>query len=246
MSNAINDWKKSIFGQKGQKGSKKEKPRSTPKGLVGASKLISEFIERNMNTEFINRILKELQQENHQSISDLFTAKNACYHQLYIVYNIVVDQSPQDSGSSDILRSSKQRSGYLLGERKCLFCTKIDMQENLIEAGIKYATKKNVNVSHANETTTKWRYMSLALGKTETEIKFSIEDLGSNEIFYHRLCLTEFLNDFNALTESESKSEQDEIKKRIAWCKAVALCKVIDFIYEKYRQEPGSPFSVKP
>ena len=120
------------------------------------------------------------------------------------------------------------------------------MQENLIEAGIKYATKKNVNVSHANETTTKWRYMSLALGETEIEIKFFIEDLGSNEIFYHRLCLTEFHNDFNALTESESKSEQDEIKKRIAWCKAVALCKVIDFIYEKYRQEPGSPFSVKP
>ena len=86
MSNAINDWKKSISGQKGQKRSKKEKPRSTPKGLVGASKLISEFIERNMNTEFINRILKELQQENHQSISDLFTAKNACYHDSCILY----------------------------------------------------------------------------------------------------------------------------------------------------------------
>ena len=39
---------------------------------------------------------------------------------------IVVDQSPQDSGSSDKLRSSKRRSGDLPGEPKCLFCTKID------------------------------------------------------------------------------------------------------------------------
>ena len=52
-------------------------------------------------------------------------------------------------------------------------------------------------------------------------------------------------NDFNALTESESKSEQDKIKKRIAWCEAAALYKVIDFIYEKDREEPGSSFSVK-
>ena len=65
MSNAINDWKKCIFCQKGQKGSKKEKSRSTPEGLVGERKLIFEFIERNINTEFINRISKELQQENH-------------------------------------------------------------------------------------------------------------------------------------------------------------------------------------
>ena len=65
MSNAVNGWKKYIFYQKGQKGSKKEKPRSTLEGLVGASKLISAFIERNINSEFINRISKELQQENH-------------------------------------------------------------------------------------------------------------------------------------------------------------------------------------
>ena len=47
MSNTINDWKKCIFCQKRQKGSKKEKPRLAPEGLAGASKLISEFIERN-------------------------------------------------------------------------------------------------------------------------------------------------------------------------------------------------------
>ena len=63
--------------------------------------------------------------------------------------NIVADQSPQDSGSSDNLRSNKQRSRDLL-----VCCTKIDTQENLIEAGIKYATKKKVNASHANEATT--------------------------------------------------------------------------------------------
>ena len=54
----------------------------------------------------------------------------------------------------------------MLGELKCLFCTKIDTQEILIEAGIKYATKKKVNVSHANKATTKWSNMVLALGKT--------------------------------------------------------------------------------
>ena len=131
MSNAINGWKKCIFCQKGQKGSKIEKPRSTPEDPVGAKKLISEFIERNMNTEFINRISNELQEENHQPISDMFIAKNACYHHSCILgprhkLKIVVDQSPQDSGSSDKLRSSKRRSGDLPGEPKCLFCTKID------------------------------------------------------------------------------------------------------------------------
>ena len=87
--------------------------------------------------------------------------------------------------------------------------------------------------------------MALALGKIEIASKLSIGDLASSEIFYHRSCLTEFHNDCNALTESESKSEQDEIKKRIAWCEAAALCKVIRFIYEKDREERGSSFSVK-
>ena len=121
MPNEINDWKKCILCQKGQKASKKEKLCSTPEGLVGASKLISGFIERNINTEFINRISKELHQENHQYISDLFTAKNACYHDSCILdqdhkLKIVGDQSPQDSGSNDNLRSSKRRSGDLLDE----------------------------------------------------------------------------------------------------------------------------------
>ena len=91
----------------------------------------------------------------------------------------------------------------LLGELKCLFCTKIDTQENLIEAGTKYATKKKVNVSHANETTIKWHYMALALSKTEIASKLSLGDLASNELFYYRSCLTEFHNDFNVLTECE-------------------------------------------
>ena len=160
MSNAINDWKKCIFCQKGQKGSKKEKPRATSEDLAGASKFISEFIKFIISTEFINRISKELQQENHQSISDLFTARNACYHHSCILdqrhkLKIVADQFPQDSESSENLRSSKGRSGNLLGELKCLFSTKIDTQENLIAVGIKYVTKKKVNVSHANERSTK-------------------------------------------------------------------------------------------
>ena len=87
--------------------------------------------------------------------------------------------------------------------------------------------------------------MALALGKIEIASKLSIGDLASSEIFYHRSCFTEFHNDCNALTESESKSEQDEIKKRIAWCEAATLCKVINFICEKDRDEPGSSFSVK-
>ena len=84
--------------------------------------------------------------------------------------------------------------------------------------------------------------MALAQGKTEIASKLSIADLASNEIFYHRSCLTEFRNDFNALTKSEPNSGQDEIKKPVAWCEAAALCKVIDFIYEKDRVEPESSF----
>ena len=79
-----------------------------------------------------------------------------------------------------------------------MFYTKIGTQENLIETGIKYATKKKVNVSHAKETTTKCRDKALALGKTETASKLSIGDLASNETFYHRSCFTEFQNDCNA------------------------------------------------
>ena len=82
MLNAINDWKKFIFCQKG----KNEKHCPTPEGLAGASELIFEFIERSTNTEFIKRISRELQQKNHQSISDLFTGKNACYHHSCILY----------------------------------------------------------------------------------------------------------------------------------------------------------------
>ena len=156
MLNAINDWKKFIFCQKG----KNEKHCPTPEGLAGASELIFEFIERNTNTEFIKRISKELQQKNHQSISDLFTGKNACYHHSYILdqrhkLKIVADQFPQNSGSSENLRSSKSRSSNLLDEVKCLFSTNIDTQENLIAVGIKCVTKKKVNVSHANERSTK-------------------------------------------------------------------------------------------
>ena len=87
--------------------------------------------------------------------------------------------------------------------------------------------------------------MALALGKTEIVNKLSILDLASNEIFYHQSRLTEVHNDFNALTESESKLEQDKIKKRIAWCEAAAFFKVIDFIYEKKQEEPASSFSLE-
>ena len=81
--------------------------------------------------------------------------------------------------------------------------------------------------------------MALVLGKTEIVNKLSILDLASNEIFYHQSRLTEVHNDFDALTESESKLEQDKIKKHIAWCEAAALCKVIDFIYEKKQEDQG-------
>ena len=156
MLNAINDWKKFIFCQKG----KNEKHCPTPEGLAGASELIFEFIERSTNTEFIKRISRELQQKNHRSISDLFTGKNACYHHSYILdqrhkLKIIADQFPQNSGSSENLRSSKSRSSNLLDELKCLFSTNIDTQENLIAVGIKCVTKKKVNVSHANERSTK-------------------------------------------------------------------------------------------
>ena len=87
--------------------------------------------------------------------------------------------------------------------------------------------------------------MVLVVGKTEIVSKLSIRDLASNQIFYRRSSLREFHNDLNALTESESKLEQDETKKRIAWCEATALCKVIDFICEEDREKPGSTFSVK-
>ena len=58
--------------------------------------------------------------------------------------------------------------------------------------------------------------MALVVGKTEIVSKLSIRDLASNQIFYRRSSLREFHNDLNALTERESKLEQDETKKRIA------------------------------
>ena len=245
MSTGIYDWRKCIFCQKGRKGTKKETTRSTPEGLDGASKLITEFIERNINTEFVARISKELEQENHQSVLDLFQVKNACYHHSCVLeQRHTLGKTHADSERTDsAVRTSKRRSGDLLGELTCLFCSKGETEEKLSEAGIKYATKKKVNISHANETAIKWRDMALALGKTEISSALSVGDLASNEIFYHRTCLTEFHNDFKVLTVS--KSDLDESKQRKAWCESSALYKVIDFIYEKDREEPGSSFSVK-
>ena len=149
---------RNVFSVK--KGKKVAKKRSHAQRLKAwfeqASSSLNSLKGTSTSTEFTNRISKELQQGNHQSISDLFTAKNACYHHICILdqrhkLKIVTDQSPQDSGSGDNLRSNKQRSGDLLGELKCLFCNKIDTQENLIEASIKYATKKKVNVSHVHQ-----------------------------------------------------------------------------------------------
>ena len=105
--------------KKGKKVAKKRSHAQRLKAWLEQASSSLNFIERNINSEFINRISKELQQENHQSISDLFTAKNVCYHHSFILDQrhkpkIVADQSPQDSGSSDNLRSNKQRSRDLL------------------------------------------------------------------------------------------------------------------------------------
>ena len=240
------DWKKCFICQKSRKGTNKEKVRSTTEGLQGIGAVIQKLIDNNEIDIVVSRLIEEV---NDASITNVLLENEACYHHTCILqYNKKEKEcnkkdSSQGSENENVPRTSKRISvERRLGELKCLFCSNEDTFENLCEAGTRHATKRKADGTHAQEKAKKWREMALTLGNEDIAQKLAVGDLASNELFYHNECLTEFHNIYNkTLKESDTVSETNRVK----WCEASALSKVINSIYEKDRENPGSSFSVK-
>ena len=85
-----------------------------------------------------------------------------------------------------------------IGTAVCLFCNQADKKENLCPAGEKHSSALVPNVEHVTKLTQTWKNMALQLGELDIHSKLSIGDVRSNELYYHKLHLTQFHNRYQA------------------------------------------------
>ena len=110
----------------------------------------------------------------------------------------------------------------VLGEYKCFFCRVADDVSNLCAVWIQHATPKNINEEK------NWVFSDnlwWQASKHQESRVLSFPSLGSTvteEINYHRLCLTGFYNRYQALVTAKVKEQLfDSYKTGLCFCKIV-------------------------
>ena len=101
-----------------------------------------------------------------------------------------------------------------------------DEPENLHAAGAYHATKKDVDSRHNEELTEKWRTMAVKFGNNSLLSLLSRGDLAANEIYYHRNCYIEMVNECNRCDRLNNSENVDR-----NWKKARGFDKVINYIF---------------
>ena len=67
----------------------------------------------------------------------------------------------------------------------------------------------------------------------------SAGDLATNELYYHRDCYKELVNEYNRKSADNSSKETDD-----SWIKATAFSTLVDYILLEEEANPGSVFKV--
>ena len=112
-----------------------------------------------------------------------------------------------------------------MNDLKCLFCLKIDADENLTAAGTMHAKKKKTVPTHVRQFTETIKEKALKMDKTRILAHLAIGDVKTNQVYYHKGCLTSFNNEYvSAIRREKRMTNEDsdyDLKKEIAFRRIV-------------------------
>ena len=218
--------------------------RSTDQGtntLVERLKTFWELGELNLNWQYIATL-----ENGEPNFRDSFSRNNAKYHHncasKYSTQklNRILHRREKEKGKTKTAtstRSSQEKRQF--ATIYCAICNNEDTSENLHAAGSFHATNKDVNRTHNEELTRKWKEMALTVGNTSLLNLLSSGDLASNEIYYHSRCYKDMQNEYKSIN-SINASENMEKK----WIKAQVLDEIVRYVIETEHSVPGSTFIV--
>ena len=152
------------------------------------------------------------------------------------------DQMPADEESGPSKRTRRDGEIIKLGERKCLFCLKLDEEEFMCAAGTLHATADKLDENHLKKITTQLKAQALKLNKSHILEKLATGDVKTNEIWYHTVCYKGFINSYNALLRLEAKksgqNNEDEFHK------AIFLRRIVHYVTEQRNSSEILAFEV--
>ena len=212
------------------KASSKEKADKKKKKIEEIYKNIASLIHQDLFS-----VGKFSCDNNEQTVLKIFKVNNAVYHHNCVSNNQQKlkrsfgkrkrddDKKKEAKANKRSKRSDiEETPPIVLGEYKCLFCGVADDVSNLCAGGTQHATSEKIN-EEKNQTFSDnlWRQAS----KLQDSRVLSFISLGSaaaREMNYHRVCLTEFHNRYQALVTAETKEQPfDSYKTELHFRKIV-------------------------
>ena len=101
-----------------------------------------------------------------------------------------------------VMRSSIDKKDF--GALFCAICGELDDDKNLHAAGTLHATDDDVNASHNNALTTKWKSMAIKVGNERLLNLLSLgDDISCKELYYHGQCNVQMWNECNRIDFNE-------------------------------------------
>ena len=228
--------------------------RSTDDGYSTLSKLLPQFAKLGkFNIDKFNCDTPE-----PGKIKETFVINKAVYHKncfskfnqqkltraLIVFESSRVPESNEEIVSPKRARRSDSTSKILLGELKCIFCLKIETSYCLCAAGTLHAKCDKVDDKHVHEFTEKIKNQDIKLGETQILARVSTGDVTTNEIFYHKTCLTNFNNQYRSALFKEHKLLYLDNNLNEEFRKAFAFNKIVSFIYEQRNIQADFLFEV--
>ena len=102
----------------------------------------------------------------------------------------------------------------------CCWCSKKDIDTNLVPAGTYQATKLTTKSNHMKDLTAKWIEMATKLSHEPVLRLLSCGDVASNELYYHDKCYDTIRYQYSKFTKSESDKSSS---MRDTECKQITL-----------------------
>ena len=142
----------------------------------------------------------------------------------------------RENSAKPVTRSSIPKKDF--GAPFCAICGEEDDENNLHAAGTLHATKVDVDTSHNDALTTKWKSMAIKVGNEGLLNLLSSGDTSCNELFYHGQCNVEMWNECSRIDANQKSTD-------MAWRKAQAFHSVITNVIEKMMDDPDTSIPVK-
>ena len=200
--------------------SSKDNVRSSTDGYKTLVKNLPEFHKKGKLGFRFERICNA----NLDLLSVLITNKAVYHHNCFSKYrDSKLKLFTEPSKKRKCTEDEKRRKSTRLSA-DCCWCSKKDVDANLVLAGTYQATKLTTKSNHVKDLTAKWIEMATKLNHEPVLRLLSSGDVASNELYYHDKCYDTIRYQYSKFTKSES---DESSSKRDTECKQIALKKII-------------------